>query len=80
MEVTIKKLLAEGGFLLIVVVIVAGVFVAISQLSTPAATAQEAAPGRVMVIAVEEVKNGERFGGEVRITSEHDDPRLGPGE
>ena len=67
-----KKVLLIGGFLLIAVVIAAGAVYGISRLSTGTVSAQESKPERVMIIAIEEIKNGERFGGEVRIS--FDDP------
>ena len=70
-----KKVLLIGGFLLIAVVVAAGGVYGISRLSTGTASAQESKPERAMVIAVEEVVNGERFGGEVRISFE-DPPEL----
>ncbi|UCG25764.1 MAG: hypothetical protein JSW55_07185 [Chloroflexota bacterium] len=68
-----KRVLALSGLLLVAATIAAGAIFGVSRLSTSTAAAQEPAaqepkPERVMVIAVEEVKNGERFGGEVRIT------------
>ena len=68
-----KRVLAISGLLLVAAVIAAGAIFVVSRLPTSTATAQEPAaqeskPERVMVIAVEEVENGERFGGEVRIT------------
>ena len=70
-----KKVLLIGGFLLIAVIIAAGGVYGISRLSTGTVSAQESKPEKVMIIAVEEVVNGERFGGEVRITFE-DPPEL----
>jgi hypothetical protein len=68
-----KRVLALSGLLLVAAAIAAGAVFGVSRLSTSTASAQEPAaekpkPEQVMVIAVEEVKNGERFGGEVRIT------------
>jgi hypothetical protein len=62
-----KKILAVSGLLLIAAAITAGAVFGLSRLSTPTASAQETKPEQVMIVAVEEVKNGERFGGEVRI-------------
>jgi hypothetical protein len=70
-----KKVLLIVGFLLIAVVIAAGGVYGISRLSTGTVSAQESKPERVMVIAVEEVINGESFGGEVRVSFE-DPPEL----
>ena len=70
-----KKILAIGGFILITAAVAAGAFFGFSRLSASTASAQESKPEQVMVIAVEEVKNGERFGGEVRITFS-DPPEL----
>jgi hypothetical protein len=68
-----KRVLALSGLLLVAAAIAAGAIFGLSRLSTSTASAQEPAaekpkPEQVMVIAIEEVKNGERFGGEVRIT------------
>jgi hypothetical protein len=62
-----KKILIISGLLLIAAAITAGAVFALSRLSTPTVLAQEPKPEQVMIFAVEEVKNGERFGGEVRI-------------
>ncbi len=53
--------------LLIAAAIAAVAVFGLSRVGTSTASAQETKPEQIMVIAVEEVKNGERFGGEVRI-------------
>lgn len=67
-----KKVLALSSLLLLAALIAVGAFFGVSRLSASPAAAQEPQPEKVMVIAVEEIKNGERFGGEVRVT--YDDP------
>jgi hypothetical protein len=63
-----KRVLTISGLLLIVAAIAAGVAFGLSRLPTSTASAQENRPEQIEVIAVDEVKNGERFGGEVRIS------------
>jgi hypothetical protein len=63
-----KRVLTLSGLLLVAAVIAAGAIFALSRLTASTASAQEPKPEQVMVIAVEQIKNGERLGGEVRIT------------
>lgn len=70
-----KRVLALSSLLLVAAAIAAGAILGVSRLSAAPASAQEPKPEKVMVIAIEEIKNGERLGGEVRITYA-DPPQL----
>jgi len=61
-----NKRLVIGG-LVVIVVIAAGLYFGLPKFSNSTAAAQAVKPERVMVIAVEQEKNGQRFGGEVQI-------------
>ncbi len=63
-----KKILAISGLLLVIAVIMAGAVFGLPRLFTSTVSAQETKPEQIIVIAIEEVKNGESFGGEVRIS------------
>lgn len=69
-----KKVLTLAG-LFLVAAIAAGAIFGVFKLSAPTASAQAPKPEQLMVIAVEEIKNGERFAGEVNITF-NDPPEL----
>jgi hypothetical protein len=62
-----KKNLVITGLLLLAGAIAVGAVLALPKLTSSTAAAQGVKSERVLVIAVEQVKNGERFGGEVRI-------------
>lgn len=63
-----KRILVASSVILTAAIIAASVVFGLPRLSTSTASAQEAKAEQIMVIAVEEVVNGERFGGEVRIS------------
>jgi len=65
-----KRILALSGLLLVAAAIAAGAVFSISRLSASPVSAQEQEPKpeKVLLLSVEEIKNGERFGGDVRIT------------
>jgi hypothetical protein len=65
-----KKILALSGMLVIAAVIAAGAIYGVSNLSASPVSAQEQQPKpeKVVLLSIEEIKNGERFGGDVRIT------------
>jgi hypothetical protein len=62
--------LALSGMLVIAAGIAAGAIYGVSKLSASPVSAQEQQPKpeKVVLLSIEEIKNGERFGGDVRIT------------
>jgi hypothetical protein len=65
-----KRILALSGLLLVAAAIAAGAVFSVSRLSASPVSAQEQEPKpeKVILLSIEEIKNGERFGGDVRIT------------